>query len=266
MDDLNAASLADVAQFFKTYYAPNNAVLTLVGDFKTTEALGKIKKYFEDIPSQPAPPPVEMTEPTQTEQRRLQVEDAFAKLPRLDIVYKTVPGNTPDWYALDMLGDILFGGTSSRLYQLLVKEKEVALQVGGGIAERRGPSLFQASAMLKPGQDSAEIEKLISEEIERVKKDGVTQAEMDKVRIQDRLGQAGSLIGTLSRARTMGRDAVYFHDPALINTALVNYSEVTAADIQRVARQYLGTAQSTVVLTVPKAQVPPSQEGPKVNP
>ena len=263
MDDLNAASLEDVASFFKTYYAPNNAVLTLVGDFKTPEALAKIKKYFEDIPSQPAPPAVDVAEPARTAQRRLQVEDSFAKLPRLDIVYKTVPGNTPDWYALDMLGDILFGGTSSRLYQLLVKEKAVALQVGGGIAERRGPSLFQAIALMKPGQDAGEVETLINEEFERVKKDGVTQAEMDKVRIQDRLAQAAGLTGTLNRARTMGRDAVYFHDPGLINTALVNYSEVTAADIQRVARKYLGAEQSTVVLTVPKAQPPATQEGPR---
>jgi zinc protease len=266
MDDLNAASLADVAQFFKTYYAPNNAVLTLVGDFQTPEAVAKIKKYFEDIPSQPAPPAVDVTEAPQTAQRRAQVEDAFAKLPRLDIVYKTVPGNTPDWYALDMLGDILFSGTSSRLYQLLVKEKAVALQVGGGISERRGDSLFEAIALMKPGQDAGEIEKLINEEFERVKKDGVTQAEIDKVRIQDRLGQAGALTSTLNRARTIGRDAVYFHDPEMINTVLVHYSEITPADIQRVARKYLGTAQSTVVLTVPKAQAPAAPEGPKGNP
>src|SRR6267154_1699269 len=122
MADLNAASLDDVAQFFKTYYAPNNAVLALVGDFKSSEALEKIKRYFEDIPSQPAPPAVDMAEPAQAAERRSKVEDYFERLPRLDIVYKTVPGNTPDSYALDMLGDILFGGPSSRLYKKLVTE------------------------------------------------------------------------------------------------------------------------------------------------
>src|SRR6202790_2355885 len=155
--DLNAASLEDVAHFFKTYYAPNNAVLSLVGDFKSPETIEKIKKYFEDIPAQPPPPPVDMTEPEQTQERRTKVEDSFARLPRLDIVYKTVPANTPDWYALDMLGDILFGGPSSRLYQKLVKEKAVALQVAGGIDMRRGPALFQAFALLKPGEDPAEV-------------------------------------------------------------------------------------------------------------
>jgi zinc protease len=258
MEDLNAANLADVAQFFKTYYAPNNAVLTLVGDFKTPDALAKIKKYFEDIPQQPAPPPVDMTEPPQTAERRKVVEDSFARLPRLDIVYKTVPGNTPDWYALDMLGDILFSGPSSRLYQELVKDKAVVLQLAGGTEIQRGPALFQAFALLKPGQDPKEVEKLIYEEFERVKTDGVTPAEMEKVRIQDQLQHAESLTSTLNRARTLGRDAVYFHDPNLINTMLAHYSEVTAADIQRVARQYLGEMQRTVVLTIPKAQAPPA--------
>ena len=254
MADLNAASLEDVAQFFKTYYAPNNAVLALVGDFKTAEALEKIRKYFEDIPSQPAPPPVDMAEPGQTAERRTVVEDSFARLPRLDVVYKTVPANTPDWYALDMLGDILFGGASSRLYQKLVKEKAVALQVAGGIDMRRGPALFQAFALLKPGQNAAEVEKLIYEEFEHVKTDGVTAAELEKIRIQDRLQQAESLTGTMNRARTLGRYAVYFRDPNLINTTLANYDEVTPTDIQRVARQYLGDAKRTVVLTTPKAQ------------
>ena len=254
MEDLNAASLSDVAQFFKTYYAPNNAVLTLVGDFKSPEALAKIKKYFEEIPKQPAPPSVDMTEPAQTAERRTTVEDSFARLPRLDIVYKTVPANTADFYALDMLGDILFSGPSSRMYQKLVKEKMVALNVAGGMDLRRGPALFQAFALLKPGQNAGDVEKLIYEEFERVKKDGVTPEEMRKILIQDRLQQAESMTSTMSRARTLGQYAVYFHDPDLINTILAKYSEVTPADIQRVAREYLGDAQRTVVLTTPKAQ------------
>jgi predicted Zn-dependent peptidase len=259
MEDLNAASVDDVSQFFKTYYAPNNAVLTLVGDFKSPDALAKIKEYFEGIPQQTAPPSVDMSEPVQTAERRTVTEDSFARLPRLDIVYKTVPANTPDFYALDMLGDILFGGPSSRLYQKLVKEKAVALQVGGGIDLRRGPALFRALAILKPGQDSAEVEKLIYEEFERVKADGVTPAEMQKVLIQDRLQQAESMTSTLSRARTLGEDAVYFHDPNLVNSILSKYGEITPADIQRVARKYLGETQRTVVLTTPKVQAAPAR-------
>jgi len=254
MTDLDAASLDDVSRFFKTYYAPNNAVLALVGDFKSSEALDKVKKYFGDIPQQPAPPAVDMTEPAQTGERRAVIEDSFARLPRLDVVYKTVPANTTDFYALDMLGDILFSGPSSRLYQKLVKEKEVALQVAGGVDLRRGPALFQAFAMLKPGQDPAEVEKLIYEEFDRVKTEGVTAAEMQKVLIQDRLSQAESVTGTMGRARILSEYAVFFHDPGLINDMLAKYGEITPNDIQRVARQYLGADQRTVVLTNPKAK------------
>jgi zinc protease len=254
MADLNAASLEDVGQFFKTYYAPNNAVLTLVGDFDSAGALAKIKKYFEDIPSQPTPPPVDMTEPSQTAERRTQVEDPFARLPRLDIAYKTVPANTPDWYALDMLGDILFGGTSSRLYQKLVKDKAVALQVAGGVNFRRGPALFGAHALLKPGLDAGEVEKMIYDEFERVKALGVTSAEMKKVLTQDRLQLAEFNASTLNRARNLGWYTVYFHDPDLINSILAKYDGFTPADIERVARQYLRADQRTVVWTNPKPQ------------
>jgi len=254
MSDLNAASLDDVAQFFKIYYAPNNAVLTLVGDFNAPEALENIKRYFEDIPSQPAPPAVDMAEPAQAAERRSKVEDSFARLPRLDIVYKTVPGNTPDSYALDMLGDILFTGPSSRLFLKLVKQKQMALSVTGGIAFRRGPAPFQVTAILKPGQNEAGVEKLIYEEFERVKTEGVKPEEIEKARIMDRRTNAESLRNTMNRARTLGRYAIYFHDPNLINTLLANYSELTSADIQRVARQYLGENRRTVVLTIPKAQ------------
>src|SRR5919109_950220 len=112
--------------FFRTNYAPNNAVLSLVGDFQTETALALVKKYFENIPSQPPPPAPDMSEPEQSGERRKTIEDAFAQAPRLDVVYKTVPGNTPDWYALRVLGHIMAGDFSSRLYRKLVKEREMA--------------------------------------------------------------------------------------------------------------------------------------------
>src|SRR6266550_7313540 len=115
MDDLNAATVADAEAFSKTYYAPNNAVLALVGDFKTEVALGLIEKYFEKIPAHTPPRPPDMTEPEKKGERRKVIDDGFARTPRLDIVYKIPPGNTPDWYALDVLGNLLSNGVSSRL-------------------------------------------------------------------------------------------------------------------------------------------------------
>jgi len=128
--------------------------------------------------------------------------------------------------------------------------------VAGGLEMRRGTSLFEGVASLKPGQDPGEVEKLIYEEFDRIKNAGVTPAEMEKIRVQDRLQQAESMTSTLNRARTLGRYAVYFHDPNLVNTILANYSEVKPSDVQRVARQYLGETRRTVVLTVPKAPTP----------
>src|SRR6185436_14018369 len=125
MEDLDAATVEDVAQFFKTYYAPNNAVLTVVGDFNTKDAISRIKKNFERIPRQPNPPAIDMTEPEQKAERRATVDDVLARSPRVDLAYKALPGNTADFYALQVLSNALQGGQSSRLYQKLVKDKEL---------------------------------------------------------------------------------------------------------------------------------------------
>ena len=142
MEDLNAATLQDVQAFFKRYYAPNNAVLTLVGDFQSDEALAKIKKYFGAIPAQPAPPKPDISEPEQKGERRKTIQDKFAQVPRIDISYKAPPSNEQDFIALDVLGDILSTGESSRLYQKLVKEKQQALQISELSNGHRGPGLI----------------------------------------------------------------------------------------------------------------------------
>src|SRR6266849_5232438 len=139
MADLNAASVEDVRAFFKMYYAPNNAVLTLVGDFNTADALATIKKYFEAIPRQADPPAVDMTEPEQKAERRASVDDVLARLSRVAIAFKTVPGNTADFYALEVLANALGGGgggfggggggSSSRLNQKLAREKEMVTNI-----------------------------------------------------------------------------------------------------------------------------------------
>ncbi len=257
MEDLNAATVKDVADFFKTYYAPNNAVLTLVGDFKTNDALAKIRKYFEGIPAQPPPPAPDMTEPEQKGERRKNLEDAFAQTPRLDIVYKIPPGNTADWYALSVLGQVLAGGQSSRLYQKLVKDKEAAVSVFGGAQERRGTSLFSFGVNTRPGKEFAEIEKLIYEEIERVKSELVADWELEKVRMSTRRQQAQQLQSTLFRAFLLGQYAVYFNDPALINTREEKIRQVSKPDVQRVARTYLKDINRTVITTVPKPKAAP---------
>ena len=260
MEDLNAATVQDAADFFRIYYAPNNAVLSLVGDFEMDIALGLIKKYFESIPPQSAPPVPDVAEPEQKTERRKIIEDAFAQAPRLDIVYKIPAGNTPDWYALSVLGQVLSGGISSRLYQKLVKDKEVALSVSAGPDERRGPSLFWISITARPGTDLAALEKLIYEDIERLQNEEIADWELSAVQMQLRRQRAQQRYSTRARANAFGHYAVYYNDPELINSVQQKYSQVTKSDLQRVARTYLKETQRTVVTTLPKpaaAKVPP---------
>ncbi len=258
MEDLNAATLDDAMAFFRTYYAPNNAVLSMVGSFKTEAALALIKKYFENIPAQPAPAPADMNEPEQQAERRKTVEDGFAQTPRLDIVFKIPPANTPDWYALEMLGQVLSSGVSSRLYQKFVKEKEMALSVYADAEEKRGPSLFWFSLMARPTTDLGALEKLLYEEILRIQKSPVEDSELNKVRMQMRRQRAQQLYSTRSRANSLGHFAVYYNDPGLINKVWARYEQITKADIQRVAQKYFTDSNRTVVTTLPKAAAAPS--------
>ena len=252
MADLNAATVEDVSAFFRQYYAPNNAVLVLVGDFDSEVALEKVRKYFGGIPSQPAPADPDMTEPLQNGERRKTLEDEFARLTRVDIIFKTPPANTPDWYALDILGDILMRGRSSRLYQLLVEDNQLVTGVFGGPRSTRGPSTFRVTANLQTGKDPAEVEQAVYEELERVQKSLVSQAEVDKILTMNRRQLVQQIQGTLFRAVLIGQYAVYFGDANHLNKISGYYQSVTRKDIRRVAREYLQKKNRTVVTTAPK--------------
>ena len=254
MDDLNAATVEDVAAFFKMYYAPNNAVLTLVGDFNTTEALAKIRAAFESIPRQPAPPAVDMAEPQQKAERRETIEDQLARAARIDMGYKAVQGNTSDFYALQVLGAALQGGQSSRLYQRLVKEKEMVTSVNGFMDEKRGIGGFYTSATLRPGFKTEDVEAIIYAEIEQLKKEPIADWELQKAKNTTRRNFINGLQSSLNRAVTMGQYTVYYNEPGLINSRLDKVAAVTKEDVQRVANKYLVDTNRTVVVTIPKAK------------
>src|SRR6185312_6788205 len=128
----------DVAAFFKTYYAPNNAVIAIVGDFDPKATMAKVELYFGPIARQPAPPRVDMTEPAQKEERRLTLEDQLARFPRIDIAYKVPPSSSPDMDPLSVLGTILSGGRSSRFYEAIVRQKQLSNGIGAGTNDSRG--------------------------------------------------------------------------------------------------------------------------------
>lgn len=254
MDDLNAASVEDVAAFFKTYYAPNNAVLAVVGDFKTADALKKIKEYFEKIPRQPDPPAVDMTEPEQKAERRADVEDGLARLSQVDLAFKAVPGNTSDFYAMQVLSTALQSGQSSRLYQVLVRDKQLVQNVGGFMDEKRGIGALYTSATVRLGIKPADVEAAIYAEIERLKKEGIADWELQKAKNTTRRNFINSMQSSLSRALNLSIWTVYYNDPNLINTRLSKVAAVTKEDVQRVATKYLTAENRTVVVTTPKAK------------
>ena len=254
MEDLNAASVEDVAAFFKMYYAPNNAVLVLVGDFSTPQALAKIRSNFESIPSQPTPPTVDMTEPEQKAERRANVDDVLARAPRVDLAFKAVPGNTADFYALQVLSTVLQGGQSSRLYQKLVKEKEMVTTVGGRMDEKRGVGALYSSATLRSGVKTEDVEAAIYAELDRLKKEPIADWELQKAKNTTRRNLINGLQSALIQAITLGQYTVYYNEPGLINERLNKVAAVTKEDVQRVANKYLVDTNRTVVVTMPKAK------------
>ena len=261
MADLNAASVEDVASFFKTYYAPNNAVVAIVGDVDTKVAIEKVRKAFESIPSQPAPPKVDLSEPAQTAERRQTIEDPLARLPRVDIVFKVPPRNTPDDDAMQVLGTVLSSGRSSRLFQQIVREQQLTPNVQAGRDPSLGIGLFRVSGAVSPGKTAEALEAAIYAELEKVKNGPIEEWEIEKARNNAKRAVVGGLTSSLQRAIQLAHYAASFGDPALINQRVDRIAKVTAADVQRVARTFLVPQNRTVVITMPKGAKPTAGGG-----
>jgi predicted Zn-dependent peptidase len=255
MDDLNAASVEDVASFFKTYYAPNNAVLTIVGDVDPKTTIEKVRKAFEPIPAQPQPPKVDLTEPKQTAERRERLEDPLARLARLDMVFKVPPRLTPDDDALQVLGTVLSSGRSSRFFQRIVREQQLAPNVNAFRDGAIGPGLFRIVGTVTPGRTADALEAAVVAEIERLKNEPIADWELEKARNNAKRAVVGGLTSSLQRAIQLAEFAASYNDARLINQRVERLMKVTAADVQRVARTYLTPENRTVVVTVPKTQM-----------
>jgi zinc protease len=257
MEDLNAATVDDVASFFKTYYAPNNAVLSLVGDLDTKATLAKVEKYFGGIPRQPAPKPVDLSEPELKAERRESMTDPLARVPQINMGYRIPPATHADWPALSVLGQILGGGESSRLYQAAVKDKELCTSAGAGSGARMGPALFNVSCSVRAGKDIKEAEAALTAVIEAAPTAPVTEQELQRVRSASRRSDVSMRESALNRANTLADYAVLYNDPNRINTLSARLTAVTAADLQRVARTYLRPTNRIVMHTLPGAGTPP---------
>jgi predicted Zn-dependent peptidase len=256
MADLDAAAVEDVQQFFKTYYAPNNAVLALAGDLDPKETLAHVKKYFGEIPRQPAPKPVDLTEPSKDGERKARIDDKLARVARLDVAYRVPAVSDAETRALTVGAMVLGGGESSRLYQALVKDREIVSSVFAGIDGRAGPSKFEVTAMVRPGKTPEEVDGMISEEIARLVAQPVTEKELQRVRTMIRRGAVSGRESMLNLAVSLADNAALYNDPNRINTESEKRLAVTAEDIQKAAKAYLRAANRAVVTTVPAAAPP----------
>jgi predicted Zn-dependent peptidase len=253
MADLSAATVDDVKAFFRTYYAPNNAVLSVVGDVRSGDVVAKAKKYFERIPSQPAPPKPDLKEPPQSAERRQTIDDKLARLTRVDIVWHAAPPNTADDDAMNVLASVLSSGRSSRFYENLVRQAQLTTGASAFNDTARGPGLFRVFSMAQTGKSIADLEAGIYAEIEKVKAGPIAAWEIEKAVNAEKRSFASGLGSSLQRAILLGEYAAFWDDPNLINTYVDRLAKVTAADVQRVARQYLVPTNRTVVITTPQA-------------
>jgi predicted Zn-dependent peptidase len=194
-----------------------------------------------------------MKEPDHNKERRKTMNDALARLPQYRAVYNIGPGNTPDTYALQILSSILSNGRSSRLYQHLVHDKQLALNAGAFAQARRGPGLFNVVALPRPGVKIEDVEKALDDEIDAIKKDGVTQEEMDKVHTQLLRQAIQTRSSMLGIANQLGTATIFYNDPNLINTAYGKLIAVTPEQVKQAAQKYLVPAHRSVVITIPGA-------------
>ena len=248
MTDLSAASLDDVKDFFRTYYAPNNATLVIAGDFNRDSAITWVNRYFGDIPRGPQMP-ARPTIPTFTVARdTFLVQEDKVTLPRLYETWHSVKLFHPDDASLDVLADVLAGDKNSRLYKRLVFDMQVAQDVSAFQLSGRLDGYFQINVTPKPGQTPAHMAALVAEEVEKLQRDGVTPRELARSLNSRRasfLDQLASVLGKSDRLASYDYEA---GTPDYAQQDLARYERVTAADVQRVANTYLN--QHKVVLTV----------------
>lgn len=250
--DLEASSVKDVQDFFKTYYAPNNATMAIVGDVNADEMVKLVEKYFGSIQQVPAPVRPDLKEPLQKTAKYASIEDKQAQMPAFWMAWKAPGRRDKDFYALNLLQTIFSTGESSRLYQRLVKTDKVALGANSSYEERRGPSLFETFVIYKPGNKPETIRETVFSELEKFKNEKVSEEELQKAKNQVLRGlfssnSYSSLQKSLGRAELLAEYASFFGDPALIDKDMETYMQVTAEDIQDLAKRIFTKEGSTVV-------------------
>ena len=257
--DLDAATLEDVQTFFDTYYAPNNAVLVVVGDFDPQDARGWVDQYFSDIPSATIPAQPDISEPEQTEEKRFVKKDSLINKPALAVAYHMPPRNSPEYYAMGLLDQLLLQGNNSLLYQKLVQEKGYTGEVSGGINylgnmfNYEGPMLWMADLKYDATVSDDSIMQAIDRVINHLSENGIDQDMLDLalVKMRSQLYDEISGFYGFGRADLLASFTLFDNDPTRINTLENELKEVTPELMTKTVREYLAPEHRTILLAEP---------------
>lgn len=253
MRDLDAAQLEWVRAFHDAYYAPNNAVLSIAGDFDENEALALVRRWFADarpvtVPKRALPPLPEQTQP-----RYAVMEDAHARLPAIFAGWAIPASGEPDHYALTMAAMLLGDGESSRLHRALVRERSLAVEAEAQVNRHRGPDYVEVVLRLASGAKIADAMKLLETQIGDVARLGPSDEDMKKLRNRMRASFLFGLQSNFARAQRLAEFELYRGDAALLNAELDKFLAVTKEDVKRVTAKYLVPSRRSVVEVKPGA-------------
>src|SRR5918993_1316163 len=249
MEDLEAASVEDVRDFFRTYYVPSNATVVIVGDFNTKEAQELVTRYLGRVPASARPVPRDIPkEPAQTKERRVRLEENWP-LPAVVVAHHITFDGHPDSYPLHIASKVLSDGQSSRIYRKLVYEKGLALAAFGGGNIIEHPNLFYAVAIVQPGHTPEEATNALIEELDRLRKEPISPAELQRAKNQMARDYIFGRESNKDKAQTLGHAAVLHNDIKTADGEFDIFMNLSAADVQRVAQKYF-TAENRLVLTI----------------
>ncbi|MEP7371770.1 MAG: pitrilysin family protein [Chitinophagaceae bacterium] len=258
--DLDSAKLEDVSNFFKTYYSPTNAVIVVVGDFETNEAKKWITQYFEAIPAVDLPPKPDISEPRQEKEKRFVKEDKLANKPAIAIAYKMPEKNTPEFYAMGLIDQMLVQGDDSKLFQALVQDKGYTSGVSGGINylgnmfDYNGPMQWMSNLIYDSTVKADDIIKEYDKAVAELE-NKVTQADLNLavIKIRSQLyDNIGGFFG-IGKLNLLASFALFDDNPSLINGIETNFKKVTPELIKKTAREYLRPTNRTILIVDPKA-------------
>jgi predicted Zn-dependent peptidase len=260
LKDIEAATLPDVNQFFKTYYAPNNAALAVVGDFDPVEARKFVEQYFSSLPVSPAVAQPDLSEPRQEKEKRASKIDPLAKRPALAVAYHMPDRNTPEYYAMGLIDQLLVQGDDSLLYQELVKKRAFSGEVSGGINmlgnmfNYKGPMLWTVSLIHDSASKPDDIVNAMESVIAPLRTKPVDQALLDRALVKFRSSlydDLGALNG-FGRADMLASFALFDDNPSRINDIEAQLRKVTPALVQKTAAEYLRSDNRTVLVVETK--------------